>query len=501
MVMQEHTGKTCPYCQYAIKPDISITVCTGDCKMPHHKECWDENGGCTTFGCSASPAMSGRSHIPSQQISTISIDETSDQQGDIVDNISQDATSSNGNAGWFITIGIVFIAIAILVIFNLTGDMEISGIEETTINFDGGTYTGQVVDGVAEGYGSWEHPEGYRYEGEFKNNKFHGQGTITWVDGSIYEGQLKDDLMHGYGTMTWSDGTVLEGRFEYGEYVGYLAMEEEPKDEIIGNTIFVDVPEYENLNLRSGPGTDYSILDKLRRGTELTILGVVKGSDGDQWFQVRTPDRKEGWVHSNYVTLQSQTNKDTSVGGNISIQTIQPHEPFTYDELGLENLGIDSDMSLADVISIFDEPRMIDDTDSQVGPDPIYYFFDGFTLGYYISTYEDEYHEILGYYEIYSNDIIGPRGIRVGDTAESVLDKYPNEGATEVAECTDLYKCMNLYYFKQNDGSAKAGVYYRDESNGEIIKISYGHGTPASCGGRSVMFTIENGLVIYIKYY
>ncbi len=218
--------------------------------------------------------------------------------------IEDNKTSNKNKLITGIAVGIIFIAIASLIIFNLIDDKGISGIEEATINFDGGTYTGQVVNGVAEGYGSWEHPSGDRYEGEFKNNKFHGQGTITLVDGSIYEGQWKDDLMHGYGTVIWPDGTVLEGRFEYGEYLGYFAMEEESKDEIIDNTIFVDVPEYENLNLRSGPGTDYPVLGKLRRGTELNILNEVIGSDGDQWFQVITPDGKEGWVHSEYVTLK-----------------------------------------------------------------------------------------------------------------------------------------------------------------------------------------------------
>ncbi len=43
-------GKTCPYCQYPIKNEADIMVCPG-CKVPHHRECWQENGGCTTFAC------------------------------------------------------------------------------------------------------------------------------------------------------------------------------------------------------------------------------------------------------------------------------------------------------------------------------------------------------------------------------------------------------------------------------------------------------------------
>lgn len=48
--MDEYLGKICPYCKTVIKADENIIVCS-DCSMPHHKECWVENRGCTTFGC------------------------------------------------------------------------------------------------------------------------------------------------------------------------------------------------------------------------------------------------------------------------------------------------------------------------------------------------------------------------------------------------------------------------------------------------------------------
>ena len=44
-------GKTCPYCQTPIKPGAPAVVCSA-CGMPHHADCWQENGRCTTFGCS-----------------------------------------------------------------------------------------------------------------------------------------------------------------------------------------------------------------------------------------------------------------------------------------------------------------------------------------------------------------------------------------------------------------------------------------------------------------
>ena len=43
-------GKVCPYCKTEFKEGDDIVVCSV-CEMPHHKECWIENNGCTTFGC------------------------------------------------------------------------------------------------------------------------------------------------------------------------------------------------------------------------------------------------------------------------------------------------------------------------------------------------------------------------------------------------------------------------------------------------------------------
>ena len=48
--MNNYVGKTCPYCKTKIEEGDDIVVCSS-CDMPHHKDCWIENQGCTTFGC------------------------------------------------------------------------------------------------------------------------------------------------------------------------------------------------------------------------------------------------------------------------------------------------------------------------------------------------------------------------------------------------------------------------------------------------------------------
>ena len=47
---REFVGKICPYCKCVLTEDDEIVVCS-ECEMPHHRDCWIENQGCTTFGC------------------------------------------------------------------------------------------------------------------------------------------------------------------------------------------------------------------------------------------------------------------------------------------------------------------------------------------------------------------------------------------------------------------------------------------------------------------
>ena len=56
--------------------------------------------------------------------------------------------------------------------------------DEVTIDYWGGSYTGEVSNGVPHGHGTYTSPDGATYVGEFMNDKAHGQGTYTWPDGA-----------------------------------------------------------------------------------------------------------------------------------------------------------------------------------------------------------------------------------------------------------------------------------------------------------------------------
>jgi hypothetical protein len=48
-------GALCPICQSTIGEGEEVLSCPG-CEQVHHKDCWQEIGGCSTYGCAQAPA-------------------------------------------------------------------------------------------------------------------------------------------------------------------------------------------------------------------------------------------------------------------------------------------------------------------------------------------------------------------------------------------------------------------------------------------------------------
>ena len=61
------------------------------------------------------------------------------------------------------------------------------------------------------------------------------------------------------------------------------------------------------LNLRTGAGLDYEIIDQLRPGEEVTVIG----SEGD-WYEVIVPEKK-GYVHGDYLELIEKAEQNSEL--------------------------------------------------------------------------------------------------------------------------------------------------------------------------------------------
>ncbi len=63
----------CPYCRMpfdeASPPKIFCTACG----MPHHEDCYQENGGCTVFGCTCAPADDPKLQVSQSDLSAVNV--------------------------------------------------------------------------------------------------------------------------------------------------------------------------------------------------------------------------------------------------------------------------------------------------------------------------------------------------------------------------------------------------------------------------------------------
>lgn len=56
------------------------------------------------------------------------------------------------------------------------------------------------------------------------------------------------------------------------------------------------------LNVRSGPGTEYEVVDRVNKGTHLVVQ-----KETAEWIQVVLPNGKKGWVFSKLVRCRART--------------------------------------------------------------------------------------------------------------------------------------------------------------------------------------------------
>jgi pilus assembly protein CpaB len=90
----------------------------------------------------------------------------------------------------------------------------------------------------------------------------------------------------------------------------WAALVEEPSKVIqtgAGITLVTSMPEnlaivaVDAANVRSGPSIASSVLDQVRYGTELQIVG-----QSADWFKIKLPDQREGWVAAGWIVTAAR---------------------------------------------------------------------------------------------------------------------------------------------------------------------------------------------------
>ena len=63
----------CPYCRMAFDDASPPKIFCTACGMPHHEDCYLENGGCTVFGCKRAPADDPKLQVSQSDLSAVSV--------------------------------------------------------------------------------------------------------------------------------------------------------------------------------------------------------------------------------------------------------------------------------------------------------------------------------------------------------------------------------------------------------------------------------------------
>lgn len=86
---------------------------------------------------------------------------------------------------------------------------------------DGSHWSGEVLNQMAHGEGTYTWVNGDRYVGAMVKNVRHGKGKYYWRNGETYDGDWKDNYQHGYGTYHFANGDVYIGNFSENLRDGY----------------------------------------------------------------------------------------------------------------------------------------------------------------------------------------------------------------------------------------------------------------------------------------
>jgi hypothetical protein len=152
------------------------------------------------------------------------------------------------------------------------------------------TYNGDFKNGVKQGRGAYEWPNGDKFEGDFADDRPNGRGVWQFASGDRYEGDIVKGAIVGKGVMVTRNGDRILGTFIDGKPEGRVSY------------MFASGDKYEGemtAGRMNGKGV-YSSKDGNR--TEATF--VDDNANGKGVFYFANGDRYEGEIVKGAITGQ-----------------------------------------------------------------------------------------------------------------------------------------------------------------------------------------------------
>lgn len=143
----------------------------------------------------------------------------------------------------------------------------------------------------------------------------HGT-AVTLIGRNVDSSWAKVRLANG--TEGWVNASLIQANMA----ISSLAVVESPAAPVATS---VPVSSGPGLNVRSGPGTSYSVLGKVINGQDITLLGRNSVST---WVKIQTVDGLQGWISASFVQAATPVSSLPIVDGT-AVATAVPGDGAT----------------------------------------------------------------------------------------------------------------------------------------------------------------------------
>ena len=187
-----------------------------------------------------------------------------------------------------------------------------------------GTYTGEALNGVPNGEGTFIH-EGNEitYTGDWKNGTFNGQGSLTYSDGKWEEGTYKDGKRNGWVRRYDSKSSYKDNIYDNGGKYG--VQSEYSKGKLVKETIYANGSSVSEIKKNALKLTGDVIRDKTYVDQYVYVKGKVvflNEDDGSLFFRIKSDSI--GMVTGDYSNTAEERRKQAvmpnmSVGDEVTV--------------------------------------------------------------------------------------------------------------------------------------------------------------------------------------
>ena len=174
-------------------------------------------------------------------------------------------TLDNGEKGWVCSKYINSTSSSNNIANNVSGQVSVTA---SYVNIRTGAGTNNTIKTVV--------PYGTKLTLISKSNGWYNvkleNGTTGWISGK-YISTISNNQNSNQSSNTYNNFTPCNGK----------------------------VTSYANLNVRSGPGTNYTIKTRLIYGQVVKLTEKING-----WYKITLSNGSDGWVHSDYIKITTE---------------------------------------------------------------------------------------------------------------------------------------------------------------------------------------------------